>query len=74
MTREIGKPIKETKQMTAEISADAVSHNLINWHAIDWHKVRENVRRLQARIVKFTAPRPSSSGGERVPVRGVRKA
>jgi len=22
------------------------------WHAIDWHKVRRNVRRLQARIVK----------------------
>lgn len=40
--------------MTAAITADAVSHNLINWHAIGWQKAHENVCRLQARIVKAT--------------------
>lgn len=39
--------------MTAAITAGAVSHNM-NWHAIDWQKAHENVRRLQARIVKAT--------------------
>jgi len=52
ITREVGKPIKETKQMTAAITADAVSHNPLSWHAIDWQDAHENVRRLQARIVK----------------------
>ena len=40
--------------MTAEIPAGAVSHNTRDWHAINWQKVHENVRRLQARIVKAT--------------------
>ena len=31
ITRGFGKPIKETKQMTAVITADAVSHNPISW-------------------------------------------
>jgi len=52
ITREFGKPTKETKQMTAADTADAVSHNPISWHAIDWQDAHENVRRLQARIVK----------------------
>jgi RNA-directed DNA polymerase len=32
--------------------AGAVSHDLLAWHAIDWRQVHQNVRRLQARIVK----------------------
>ncbi len=40
--------------MTANSIAGAVSHNTVDWHAIDWQKVHENVRRLQARIVKAT--------------------
>ena len=51
-TREFDKLTKETKQMIAEVTAGAVSHTSIDWHAIDWQKVEENVRRLQARIVK----------------------
>jgi len=40
--------------MTAEpgSTAGAVSHSDVNWNAMDWPKVHENVRRLQARIVK----------------------
>jgi len=40
--------------MTAAYTAGAVSHRTISWHAIDWWKAHENVRRLQARIVKAT--------------------
>ena len=32
--------------------AGAVSHDLLEWHAIDWRRLQQNVRRLQARIVK----------------------
>jgi RNA-directed DNA polymerase len=41
-------------QMTAESSAGAVSHISTTWHSIPWKTVNENVRRLQARIVKAT--------------------
>jgi RNA-directed DNA polymerase len=34
--------------------AGAASHDLGDWHAIDWSTVHQNVRRLQARIVKAT--------------------
>ena len=37
--------------MTADISAGAASRNM-DWQAIDWRKANQNVRRLQARIVK----------------------
>jgi len=41
--------------MTAEVThAGAFSHVEVDWHAINWHKVYQNVRRLQARIVKAT--------------------
>jgi hypothetical protein len=30
----------------------AVSRDFLAWHAIDWRLVHQNVRRLQARIVK----------------------
>ncbi len=40
--------------MTADYSAGAVSHPTMNWQAIHWQAVHENVRRLQARIVKAT--------------------
>ena len=32
--------------------AGAVSHDLLEWHAIDWRRVQQNVRQLQARLVK----------------------
>ena len=55
MTRTLSKPIKETKQMTAEHPAGAASHEIVKgWHDIDWHAAHSNVRRLQARIVKAT--------------------
>lgn len=41
--------------MTAKVlQAGAVSRELKDWHATDWQKVNENVRRLQVRIVKAT--------------------
>ena len=40
--------------MTAERTAGAVSHDTVDWHAINWQAVYENVRRLQMRIVKAT--------------------
>ena len=40
--------------MTAAATAGAASHDLVDWHTIDWHKAHQNVRRLQARIVKAT--------------------
>jgi RNA-directed DNA polymerase len=46
---------KETKQMTVEQTTGAVSHEPVGgWHSIDWQAAHENVRRLQARIVKAT--------------------
>jgi RNA-directed DNA polymerase len=32
--------------------AGAVSHNVLDWPAIDWRRVHQTVRRLQVRIVK----------------------
>jgi RNA-directed DNA polymerase len=32
--------------------AGAASHDLLEWYAINWRRVHQNVRRLQARIVK----------------------
>jgi RNA-directed DNA polymerase len=40
--------------MSAASSAGAASHALEQWHAINWQNVHQNVRRLQARIVKAT--------------------
>lgn len=40
--------------MTANPIAGAASHKDMDWHAINWQKAHENVRRLQARIVKAT--------------------
>lgn len=37
-----------------EVNACAASHAEVNWQAIDWQTVNQNVRRLQARIVKAT--------------------
>lgn len=60
VTRALGKPTEETKQMTAQPSAQAgtaagaVSQSDRDWHAINWHAVHQAVRRLQARIVKAT--------------------
>jgi RNA-directed DNA polymerase len=54
ITRELVKTTKEAKQMTAISIAGAASHAEVNWHAIPWQQAHENVRRLQARIVKAT--------------------
>lgn len=41
--------------MTVEHTTGAVSHEPVGgWHSIDWQAAHENVRRLQARIVKAT--------------------
>lgn len=40
--------------MTADLSAGAAPRELGGWHDIDWRAAHENVRRLQARIVKAT--------------------
>ncbi len=63
ITREIGTPIQETKQMTAVATpAGAVSRNEVDWHAINWQKAHTIVRRLQARIVKATQDARPSPG------------
>ena len=38
--------------MTATLIAGAASHTAVNWHAINWQKAHQIVRRLQARIVQ----------------------
>src|SRR5262245_26109863 len=53
-TRDLGKPTKEAKQMTAVTTAGAAPHNSVDWHGIDWAKAHRNVTRLQARIVQAT--------------------
>ncbi len=45
---------KEAKRRTIAMTIDAVSHSEIDWHAINWQKIYQTVRRLQARIVKAT--------------------
>src|SRR5690348_12427267 len=40
--------------MTAYTDAGAASRGDVDWHAIDWYKANQTVRRLQARIVKAT--------------------
>jgi hypothetical protein len=52
VTRELGKPIKEARQMTAAMPAGAAFSDAVYWPAIDWQKAHRNVRRLQGRIVK----------------------
>src|ERR1043166_3839544 len=41
-----------TIAVQAEMVAGAASHDGLDWHAIDWRRVHQTVRRLQARIVK----------------------
>jgi RNA-directed DNA polymerase len=46
--------MKEAKQMTVA-QTGAASHELVEgWHDLDWKAIDQNVRRLQARIVKAT--------------------
>ncbi len=54
ITRTFVKSVKEAKQMTAKPIAGAASDRDVDWHAINWQQAHENVRRLQARIVKAT--------------------
>ena len=42
------------EQASTEEAAGASFHAVEDWHAIDWSSVNQNVRRLQARIVKAT--------------------
>ena len=44
----------KTTATLAEMVAGAVSHDAVDWHAIDWQKVNQVVRRLQVRLVKAT--------------------
>jgi len=53
-TRTLEEPTKAVMHMTADSSAGATPHDSEDWHTIDWKRVNENVRRLQARIVKAT--------------------
>ena len=39
-----------------ETNACATFHEAVDWRAIGWHKVNQNLRRLQVRIVKATQP------------------
>ena len=45
-----------TAQSTAPAArrAGAASHAMVDWRAIDWQQATQNVRRLQARLVKAT--------------------
>jgi RNA-directed DNA polymerase len=52
ITRKLGQSIKETKQMTAVVTAGAVSHAAPEWHSLNWTNLHRNVSRLQGRIVK----------------------
>ena len=55
LTRKPELPTLETKRMTAvETQAGAVPNERIDWTTIDWRTVNQNVRRLQAHIVKAT--------------------
>lgn len=53
-TRTLEEPTQGVMHMTADCSAGATSHDSEDWHTIDWKRVHETVRRLQARIVKAT--------------------
>ena len=54
ITKELEKPIQETKQMTEAAATGAVSREPEVWYDIDLRQAYRNVRRLQARIVKAT--------------------
>ena len=43
-----------TDEAQATLGAGAPPHKLSTWHDIDWQDVREQVKRLQVRIVKAT--------------------
>jgi RNA-directed DNA polymerase len=51
MTATRGKGLEET---TEGVDAGAASSEQEGWHAIKWYQAHQNVRRLQARIVKAT--------------------
>jgi hypothetical protein len=72
VTRELEKPAKETKQMTAVLgtTAGAVSNEAMNWHDIEWEEVHRNVRRLQARsATRSSETAVIDNGGWRARVR-----
>jgi RNA-directed DNA polymerase len=63
MARTLDQTIQEEQQMTAAkgtpkhsdaTAAGASSHEVTDWHAINWKSVNHNVRRLQVRIAKAT--------------------
>ena len=52
-----------------ETQAGAVPHEQIDWTTIDWRTANQNVRRLQARIVKATQEGSSRCHQEQPPRR-----
>src|SRR5713226_5101881 len=53
--RSIGMTEKERKQRTVGQPTEAsITPPPLTWKAIDWHRVRQEVRRLQMRIAKAT--------------------
>lgn len=51
------KKVHTIELMEENMNAGAASHRITDWHAIDWYHAHQNVRRLQARIVKATQER-----------------
>jgi hypothetical protein len=43
-------------ELIEQLQAVPVQHKAVDWRAIGWHKVNQNLRRLQVRIVKATQP------------------
>jgi hypothetical protein len=57
---------KEAKRRTIAMTIDAVSRSEVHWHAINWRKVYQTVRRLQARIMKAVC---GEAGSRKRPLR-----
>ncbi|MCC6628216.1 MAG: group II intron reverse transcriptase/maturase [Chloroflexi bacterium] len=53
MTANDSQPARDG-MVAGAASAEEVADRPVDWHAIDWRAANENVRRLQARIVKAT--------------------
>src|SRR6266700_6115159 len=51
ITKETAEAIEQMDDCT---NAGATSHRMTQWHDIDWYRAQQNVKRLQARIVKAT--------------------
>lgn len=54
LTRKLEQPAYGAKQMTTGKAVGAAPSRKLDWNAIDWPAVQQNVRRLQVRIAKAT--------------------